>query len=233
MSHWDWLTPLRRRGIRGALDVGANVGGWIPTWLDLGATRVVAVEPVPDQFEQLARNYWHDPRVECVRLGVSDVIERRDNLSVHGAWSLAPAIGRGSPTDHVMGRALEYVGKPPFSVEFDTIEAILSTRQFRPDFIKIDTDGYDAKAIGSAYGYLEEARPMIMLELSCLPHLLGDCCERMIQRLYRLGYRLQRITDGKAFATSLDVMAEYPWRTSWDVLCWPRGEDPAPPTGYL
>jgi len=226
-SHWDWLAPLRERRIRSVLDVGANVGGRIPTWKDLGAEWILAVEPVPDAFEKLCASTWHDPGIECVRCGVSDTPEIRHGLSVHGAWSLADAIGDGSPTDHTIGRALEYVGKPAFDVSFQTIDYLCESRGFGPDLVKIDVDGYDFQALRSARSLLSRRAPILMLELSFLPHvLLGDCCESGVMDLYGAGYRLQRITDGKLFSDARDVMRHYPWDTSWDVLGWPRGATP-------
>jgi FkbM family methyltransferase len=226
-SHIDIAGILRRRGgVRKVLDVGASMGGWFPLWLQLGAERIVAIEPVPDCLAKLNADHGSDPRVTIVAQGASDAPGYMQGLSVHGCWTLLPGIGNGKPTDHGIGRALEFVGKPSFSVSFETIDRILELHDFEPDFIKIDTDGYDAKALRGARSYLDRAHPLVMLELSYLPEVVGDSCHMMVNDCYALGYRMQSFVTGEVFATARDVMDKFPWHTSWDVFLWPPGEVP-------
>ena len=222
----DWTSIIRRHGVTAALDVGANIGGFLETWMELGAREVVAVEPVPECFQMLVQRFGSDPRVRAFQIGVSDVPGKLDGLNVHNCWTLLPDLKNGgTPTDHGVGRALEFVGKPSFAVEFTTIDQLLDRLHFAPDFIKIDVDGYDAKALRGAHVYLAARHPLVMLEISYLPKLLGDDCEAMIRGIFDLGYRIVSVVTGAVFDDVGSFMKIYPWHTSFDVLLLPPGFD--------
>lgn len=218
----DWTGVIRRHGCRQTLDVGANVGGFVSTWLDLGADRVLAVEPVPSCFDALVATYGQDPRVTALKLGVSDAVGSKRDLNVHNCWTLLPDLGTGGkPTDHKVGRALEFVGKPAFDVTFTTIDALLAEQSFAPDFIKIDVDGYDAKALRGAHNYLSTRHPLVMVEISYLMKLVGDDCEQMIKDIFTLGYTMTSVVTAQRFTSAKEFMPVFPWRTSFDVLLEP------------
>jgi FkbM family methyltransferase len=202
--------------VKNVLDVGANIGGFIPMWLEQGATTIHAVEPVPECYDQLVATYADDPRVHCHPLGVSSVPGKLTDVNIFNCWTLQPEASTS------LARALEFVGKPPFNVELTTIDDLLLRTHFKPDFIKIDVDGYEPKALRGARDYIVSRRPLIMLELSYLPSVIGDCCECMIRELYGLGYILTRLNGGKRLPTVRDVMRIFPWDTSFDVICEPQ-----------
>lgn len=203
------------------IDAGANTGGYVSAWLSHGANRVIAIEPVPDCFAQLSTLYAEDPRVLTMQLAVSDAPGKLVAQNVHNCWTLLPEGSR------VLDRALDYKGRPPFDVELDTIDHICSVVGASPRFMKIDVDGYDARAMRGARATIERCRPLIMLEMSYLPSILGDCCECMVRDALAPGYRMQQVHDGRIFDDARSFMRVFPWDTSFDVLLWP--EETAPP----
>lgn len=87
---------------RPALDLGANVGAFTLRALDLGATRVHAVEPIPENLAQLRRNT--EPFTAQVIIHPEAVTGR------HGPSSLAIVGGQYVPwTASVEGRAVRTV----------------------------------------------------------------------------------------------------------------------------
>ncbi len=211
---WDRLL-FEAYGIRDVLDVGANIGGFVGTWLEKGARLVHAIEPVPGVHAQLSAAFAGDPRVRCHRLGVSDVPGDLTDVNVFNCWTLLPEASRR------LDRAVEFVGAPPFSVELTTIDELCERWRFVPDFIKIDVDGYEVKALRGARRIIAARRPVILLELSYLPDALGDCCECMVSDLFRAGYVMTLLDGGKRLVSVKDVMRLYPWDTSFDVICEP------------
>lgn len=203
--------------IRNVLDVGANVGGFIDLWLEHGATTVHAIEPEPTTYAGLEARYRDDPRVTTHKLGVSDAEGELVGVNVYNCWTLRPEASKQ------LDRAIEFVGKPPFDVELTTIDRFCGLHHFVPDFIKIDVDGYDARALRGARAILAEFRPVLMLEVSYLPFFIGDCCECMIRGLFDLGYTLASLADfGKVYNDAREFMRTFPWDTSYDVICEPR-----------
>jgi FkbM family methyltransferase len=206
--------------IRRVLDVGANIGGWIPTWLGNGAEIVHAMEPIPEVYQTLAATYRNDPRVVTHCLGANDAPVTLHDQNVYNTWTILPNHATRQQTKG-LDPALEFKDRPSFDVELISIDDFLRGHAFRPDFIKIDTDGYDAKALRGARRYLAETRPVMMVEISYLPRSFGDDCEAMIRDLFDVGYVLTNINGGKRYTRTADFMKDYPWHTSWDAICEP------------
>ncbi len=209
---------FRQYKIKNVIDAGANIGGYVYTWLELGATRVHAIEPEPTSYATLAARYAGDARVKTHKLGVSDAPDDLRDVNVYNCWTLKPE------ADRTLDRALEFVGKPPFDVKLTTIDELCGVEHFVPDFIKIDVDGYDAKALRGARRTLTEHRPVVMLEVSYLPFFVDDCCECMIRGIFALGYTITSTSiaePGKVYKDAREFMRTYPWDTSYDVLLEP------------
>ena len=216
----DWpRSVFVEREIRNVLDVGANIGGYVNLWLEHGATMVHAIEPEPTSYATLVAKFAGDARVQTHKLGVSDARGELRDVNVYNCWTLKPE------ADRTLDRAIEFVGKPPFDVELTTIDAFCQLHHFVPDLVKIDVDGYDAKALRGARAILDEFRPVVMLEVSYLPFFVGDCCECMIRGIFELGYTITSIVDpakpGPTYTDARSFMRTFPWDTSYDVLLMP------------
>jgi len=216
-KHYDWVEALRRRGICGpVIDVGTNTGGFVDCWLELGASMVVAFEPIPSLFSMLATRYAANTRVMCVPMGLSDRASTEPSMNVHNCWTLLPAGG-----EPVLAPALEYASAPPFSVTFDTLDAFCERESIEPTFIKIDTDGYDGRVLRGGTRVIERYRPVMKLELSALPLAIGDCCECIVRWCFARGYAAQHVVTGEMFSTAEALLRCFPWHTSYDVLLFP------------
>lgn len=216
-SWFDWTGYVRARygGVRYAIDAGANVGGMVQTLLELGAEKVIAIEPVPRVHAVMAARYAGDARVRACLAGVSDQVGAVTGANVHNAWTIEPE------ADHKLERAVEFVDAPPFDVTLTTIDRLVDAEQNDkrwPDLIKIDVDGYDARALRGAAECLRR-RPLLYLELSYLPSVLGDCCECMVRDVFARGYRMTVIHTSEVFADARACMRRFPWDSSYDVFC--------------
>jgi FkbM family methyltransferase len=213
---WDRDLFARRR-IRRVLDVGANIGGFIPAWLTHGAEIVHAIEPVPSCFEKLHDRFRFDPRVVCHQIGVSAERERLHDVNVFNAWTLQR---NDAKTFH---RAFDFVTTPPFDVELQPIDFLLERWGFAPDFIKIDVDGYDVRALRGARDYIQSHRPVLMLEISYMPEVaLGDCYACELRLLRDHGYQFTTVNGGRRLDWK-DLLRAFPWDSSYDLICEPEG----------
>ncbi|HVC19674.1 MAG TPA: FkbM family methyltransferase [Vicinamibacterales bacterium] len=211
-----WTRIFGTFDIREVLDVGAETGGTVSLWLEHGAQSVHAVEPVPDNYARLVDRFGHDERVTLHRCGISDQAGVQEGLNVFNAWSLLPE------DSTALERAVEFRDKTAFAVEFRTIDAIVASHSIVPGLVKIDVDGYEAKALRGARRLLERHRPVVMLEVSYLPFFFGDCCECMIRWIYERGYVITDFGLARTFEDSRAFMRNYPWDTSFDVFLWPK-----------
>ena len=144
------------------LDAGANVGVFTRKALWAGASKVIAIEPAPENLECLRRNLAAeiaDGRVVIYPKGVwdkDDVLK----LWIDPTNSASDSFTR--PTDN--GRSIE--------VPLTTIDKLVEElRLTKVDFIKMDIEGAEQKAIVGARNTIAKYRPRMAL---CIYHVPGD-----------------------------------------------------------
>lgn len=157
------------------LDCGAHVGVFTRKALELGAAKVIAIDPGPMQGESLRRNF------------AQEIAEGRVTIVTAGVWS-AP----GSMTMHLgshnsgMGSlVMEHEGVEEIEVPVKTIDAIVAELALpRVDFIKMDIEGAEREALKGAAGTLARFRPRLMIDgyhrpddMQVLPELLHQAHE--------------------------------------------------------
>jgi FkbM family methyltransferase len=146
------------------LDCGANYGIFTSEALSRGASMVVAIEPVPQNVVCLQRRFAseiHQGRVVIVSKGVWD---REDHLSLE----LDPASSWGA---HVVPRS----GVPQsiqLTVPLTTIDKLVAGMGLRRvDFIKMDIEGAEQRALAGARTTLDQFRPRMAI---CVYHRPDD-----------------------------------------------------------
>jgi FkbM family methyltransferase len=217
---------IARAQPRVVLDVGAHVGGMTQMFLDLGAQLVVCVEPIPDIYAQLTTRFAQDERVWTRNVAVTDEEDLAreggllKNQTVFNCYTLQPHGFSG------LESSPEYRNKPTFQVQLSTIDRIALA--LRPDFLKIDVDGYEPRAMRGAQQTIQLTRPVIMLEISYLPKILGDSCEAMVASMFSNDYIAESMFDGRVFTSAAEFMPAFPWHTSFDVVLWPSNHPGRP-----
>jgi FkbM family methyltransferase len=158
---------IRRGDI--VLDAGANVGVFTRKALWSGAARVIAIEPAPDNLECLRRNF------------AAEIADGRVVVYPKGIWDKEDVLKLSiDPTDS----ARDTFVRPITNAEF--IEAPLTTvdnlvRELhlpKVDFIKMDIEGAEQKAIAGSRETIARFRPRMAL---CIYHVSGD--EKMVPKL--------------------------------------------------
>jgi len=134
------------------LDCGADVGVFARTALKAGAERVVAIEVVPDDVECLRRTF--EGEIQAGRLIVypKGVWDREGSLSVYlegGADTLLPPnVG----------------ARPGPEVPLTTIDRIVEELGLaRVDFIKMDIEGAEERALAGARQTLARFKPRLAI----------------------------------------------------------------------
>jgi FkbM family methyltransferase len=199
------LENLRRS--RCFIDAGANCG--LYTVLGCAVNphlRAVAVEPVPKVFAALATNVKQnnlDARVTILNLALGD---SNGNVSFHEAED--STMGSLSVTGYYGQR-----GKV-IQVECRTLDSIVGELGLKPDFMKIDVEGFEHAVLAGANRTLGEFHPRIVLEANP-----GDPCDRVTEILVSHGYELQHLTEKGAERRDAIVPSED--ERNW--LCVPKG----------
>jgi FkbM family methyltransferase len=148
----DYYGPLGCGDV--VLDCGANIGLFTRKALDAGARRVIAIEPSPEIVECLRRNHAREiasGRVTVVTEGVWDS-EGKVTFQIDDENRGADRFNTGKTE----GRTLQ--------LPVTTIDALVARLGLeRVDFIKMDIEGAEARALRGARSTLGRFRPRMAL----------------------------------------------------------------------
>lgn len=210
------VSPMRGRTV---IDVGANEGGFTVMYLGGGASRVIAVEPGPKHCADMRERFADEPRAVVVQKGLSDYPGTLKGVTFHNTWTLAKP---GQFQNRLKLVAPTKEGDAPFDVELTTLDILAVEHDVRDlGYLKIDVDGYEPQVLRGGSRIIERERPPIYIELSYLPHELGESIDGFIQNVYgNLGYVVTTL-HGKV-ATIEQMRACFPWDTSFDVFMMPE-----------
>ncbi|HVX65916.1 MAG TPA: FkbM family methyltransferase, partial [Bryobacteraceae bacterium] len=182
-------TGLRRGDT--VLDAGANVGVFTRKALWAGAARVVAIEPAPENLECLRRNF------------ASEIKDGRVTVYPKGVWDrdsvLKLSIDPTSSAKDSFVRTLENAAT--IEAPLTTIDKLVAELGLpRVDFIKMDIEGAEQRAIAGAKATIARFRPRMAL---CIYHVKGD--ETMVPKLVRAVAPDYRVTETCLCAEDLIV----------------------------
>lgn len=143
------------------IDCGAHIGGFTRTALRAGARLVVAIEPEQANLAAFRRNFEDEIRAGTVKLVPKGVWDTTGRLALHLSTvgdSHSVVIPQNKGKDE--------------SIEVTTIDALVADlRLARVDFIKMDIEGAERKALQGARQTLIRYRPRLAISAY---HLKGD-----------------------------------------------------------
>jgi FkbM family methyltransferase len=166
------------------LDAGANVGVFTRKVLRAGAAKVIAIEPGPENLECLRRNFAPEIADGRVVLYPKGVWDKDDVLK----FSIDPVSSAKDSFVRPIENA-QYIQVPVTTIDKMVAELSLS----KVDFIKMDIEGAERKAVVGARITIAKFRPRMAL---CIYHVQGD--ETMVPELVR-----KAVSDYKVTKTCL------------------------------
>lgn len=140
-------------------DIGAHLGNRVDAFLTCGAQKVVAVEPQPLFYRYLQNRYGQEPHTEILNLGI-DSKEGVKHLYLSSA----------TPT--VSSFSADWIKEVQQDIRFESIQwnhteqiSMISLDDLiekygRPDFCKIDVEGFEEQALQG----LSSALPALSFE---------------------------------------------------------------------
>ena len=188
-----FLAVARKHGLATVYDVGALYGYFSLVAQQLGATRVVAFEIHPAAIKPLMRNV---PNLLCIQAAVTNQTRFRTKVWLSGFNIYEEPEGGWDRLADVPGamkeRGLNNRGRGFVEIDLVSIDdCIAGLKLAPPDLIKIDVEGYQAKAILGGMETFRKRGPFIVIELHDPEKLarFGTSNAATVQPLLDLGYR--------------------------------------------
>jgi FkbM family methyltransferase len=170
------------------IDAGANIGTFSVFAANLAPEgKIYAFEPVKDTFLLLKENTKTYQNVSCINSGLGDVAATKNIFN--------KGIGDGGNVmqDSPFYKRSEIDDGAWEPVVITTIDEFVSQNKIlRVDFIKIDTEGYEAKILQGARKIIEKYQPVIAMsayhnpeDKKKLPEILKSICPRYVCELHQ------------------------------------------------
>lgn len=183
-------------------DAGANLGLYARYLVStLGAGRVVAFEPVPDNRALLAENLrlgGIEDRVTVMPMALADE-DGEAEFQVDDMQSASGTLSRVTGGEACVGRQNLGLGPLTARVPVRRLDTLIGEAGLPlPAVIKIDVEGAEGLLLRGAARLLREHSPRLLVELhgvSCIRDVLGlldgmgySCAGKVSPRFARLGY---------------------------------------------
>ena len=174
------------------LDCGANIGVFTREALNAGASKVIAIEPAPDNLECLRRNFRAEIAAGRVVVYEKGVWDKDDTLTLN--------VDPHNTAAHSVVRT-EGLVVSSIKVPLTTIDKLVDELKLqRVDYVKMDIEGAEPNALTGARATLERWKPRISVSayhvpdhparipriiLAARPDYLQDCgpCEEKDGRI--------------------------------------------------
>jgi FkbM family methyltransferase len=143
------------------IDFGAHIGGYTRTALDAGAKLVIAIEPEKANILAFRRNFASELKSGRVQLIEKGVWDTDGKISLHISAvgdSHSAVVPQAGGKDEAMP-----------VIKIDTLAASLKLP--RVDFIKMDIEGAEQKALNGASHILKQWKPRLAISSY---HIKGD-----------------------------------------------------------
>jgi FkbM family methyltransferase len=137
------------------LDCGANVGVFTRVALDRGAKTVVMIEPAPENIECLRRNFPNEIAAGRVILYPKGVWNKEDVLTLH-----VDPHNTAADSFIIQHEGEQAVEKIPLT----TVDKLVAELKLdRVDYIKMDIEGAEPKALTGAHDTLAKFKPRLSI----------------------------------------------------------------------
>lgn len=137
------------------LDCGANVGVFTREALDHGASKIIAIEPAPENLEALRRNFKDEVAAGRVIIYPKGVWDKDDVLTLH-------VDANNTAADTFVIQRKETTGD--IKVPLTTIDKLVAELKLdRVDYVKMDIEGAEPNALRGGRDTIARWKPRISI----------------------------------------------------------------------
>lgn len=190
----EFLSTLIKKGST-VLDIGAYIGlfaGHLQKMV--GSTgRVLAFEPIPDNFQILKRLWQKHSAIELYNFALSDKDGESEFIIPQSSFNCISTAAIVSTADQLsFNKQPEY---RRFTIQTRSLDSLINELGLsQVSFLKCDVEGHEFEVIKGAQKLLKTQHPLIYLEILREKWVHGDPLKSDVaQLLQSLGYRVWQI----------------------------------------
>jgi FkbM family methyltransferase len=153
------------------LDLGANVGGFSKIAMDFGASKVIAVECDPRNYDMLENSFKDSENVEVIHAAVSALED--DTIKIYK---------NNSQKNHCSTSIIKK--KNNQFKEYDEVQNIRFNElanKYSPDIIKIDIEGAEYQILEDVLDYYPDVL-LIEMHAGSHKHLVEDAIQSLVEK---------------------------------------------------
>lgn len=195
-------------------DIGANSGAHTLRMAKLAGPsgKIIAFEPIPWARKKLKANIALNPfsNIAVENIALADKSAKNVEVEIAASWPLRT---NNAPPDR-----LHHIHKGKLvkeRIDFSTIDDYMRSHEIpRLDIIKIDTDGYELKALRGGSQTLKRFLPALIVEMdtnTLKEH--GDTLKDLTFFLEGLGYRFYSSENGFRQMNKQELLLSKPGKT--------------------
>lgn len=154
---------------RTAIDVGAHCGYWTQR-LSNKFNNVIAIEPVSEHVECLKKNTENLCNVNIIRAAASDGKDKTLKIEISEANSGQSKVSINNENESKEKEEVDVISIDELNCE-------------NVDFIKMDIEGHEEKALLGAKKTIEKFKPALLIEIN-------DDYKRIESLLFSFGYKM-------------------------------------------
>lgn len=201
-GEYHLVRHLARSHLSFAVDVGANVGHYSSMLLAVGAERVVCYEPNPQLFAALERlAYSNGSRFTPRSSAVGDSVGKADLLFNEETPQLASLSPEANRVPYVNNES-------KVEVMVTTLDAESRSWSAQPDFVKVETEGFEIEVLRGAQTLLRDNRKMIVQVEMNQHHLFRGVTLREISDFFHDAHCF-RILPGQRGLLEVNPLSPY------------------------
>ena len=174
-------------------DIGASHGSYTTAFAKMARVdRVIAFEPIPEVFEDLAAKTAAFPHVTCLNLALGD----SDGSATFHQSAFSYSSSMLPMKDLHKVEFPQSAESKAVTVEVATLDRVVRDRRLPPpDFVKMDVQGFEDRVIRGGAETFRKAK-FCMLEMSLLPLYEGaPSFDELYGVMKGLGFHLAGVVD--------------------------------------
>ena len=172
-------------------DIGANYGNYSLIWNQLYQAKVIAFEPLEENYLKARRNFAINPGANII------------------LYNVAVGDKNGTFETSIDGNMVSVQGSIRRSMKMIRLDDFVFSEEVQLpiiDLMKIDIEGYELEALKGMAKLLKLTKPKIIIETHS-----SDLMTSCFRTLEQLGYEMKYIQNKRAGTDKFDLVAESFW----------------------